>query len=151
MSKKSSVERESGVVRRLAERLPAVRKHDLLRLNRASARSVDVSDLPEGPAARLGMGPTLARRPASQRPSLLREAIVKEMARQNLTAYALTQRAKLFCNTLSQAAVYEFLKGQRQLEVSYADALLRALRLEIVSRRTRGIDSKVPGPRRKTA
>jgi len=149
MGKKSSV--EPRAVRRSAGRLPAVRAEDLLRLKRASARAVDTSDLPERPNAALGARPSAARLLSAERPSLLREAIVKEMARQNLTAYALTKHAKVFCETLSQSAVYEFLKGQRQLEVRYADALLRTLRLQIVPNRARALDPKTLSSRRRTA
>lgn len=137
------------LVHKSAERLPAARAEDLLRLKRASAGPVDTSDLPERPNGALGAGASVTRGLEAGPPSLLREAIVKEMARQNLTAYGLTKRARSYCETLSQAAVYEFVKGQRQLAVRYADALLRALGLQIVSDRTRAVDQKAP--RRKTA
>jgi hypothetical protein len=53
----------------------------------------------------------------------------------HLTAYRLWQIARVHYPPLSQAAVHEFLKGQRQLELPSVEALLAAVQLDIVSRK----------------
>jgi hypothetical protein len=49
------------------------------------------------------------------RKSVIRDAVDREMRRLNLTVYRLWQLARAHYPLLSQAAVHEFLKGQRQL------------------------------------
>jgi hypothetical protein len=67
--------------------------------------------------------------------SLIREAILSEVSRRDMTPYRLWKEARVHCPTLSQSAVQEFLKGQRQIELPYAEALLAALSLVVVPRR----------------
>src|SRR5438309_1082696 len=66
------------------------------------------------------------------RKSIIREAVARQMKRLHLTAYRLWQLARGHCPTLSQSAVHEFLKGQRQLELPSVEALLAAMNLRIV-------------------
>jgi hypothetical protein len=77
------------------------------------------------------------------RKSIIREAVAGQMKRLHLTAYRVWQLARSYCPTLSQSAVHEFLKGQRQLELPSVEALLAAVQLRIVRRTT--------GARRQTA
>jgi len=49
-----------------------------------------------------------------------------------MTPYRLWKEAMSYCPTLSQSAVHEFLKGQRQIELPYAEALLAAMNLEVI-------------------
>ena len=93
------------------------------------AGPIDTSDIPEqkGPFKRV-------RRDANgrlPRRSLVRDAVRDEMERRKLTVYRVWKDARAFCATLSQSAVSEFLKGQRELELPYAEALLRALGLTV--------------------
>jgi hypothetical protein len=69
------------------------------------------------------------------RKSMIREAVTQRMQELHLTAYRLWQLARVHCATLSQSAVHEFLKGQRQLEVPSAEALLAAVHLRIAKSR----------------
>ena len=71
------------------------------------------------------------------RKSVIREAVAREMQRLQLTAYRLWQMARGYYPTLSQAAVHEFLKGQRQLELPSIEALLRAVNLQVVRKRVK--------------
>jgi hypothetical protein len=49
-----------------------------------------------------------------------------------MTAYRLWQLARAHYPPLSQAAVHEFLEGQRQLELPSIEALLAAMNLRVV-------------------
>jgi hypothetical protein len=62
---------------------------------------------------------------------MIRDAIVRELEHLEMTPYRLWKEAKTRCPTLSQSAVHEFIKGQRQLELPYAEALLAAMNLGI--------------------
>jgi hypothetical protein len=64
--------------------------------------------------------------------SIIREAVSREMQRLHLTAYRLWQLARAHYPPLSQAAVHEFLKGQRKLELPSVEALLAAVNLRVV-------------------
>jgi hypothetical protein len=66
-----------------------------------------------------------------QRKSIIRDAIKRELALRKMTPYRLWKEARGFCPTLSQSAVHEFIKGQRQLELPYAEALLTAVNLGV--------------------
>jgi hypothetical protein len=63
---------------------------------------------------------------------MIREAVVQQMNALHLTAYRLWQRARAHYPPLSQSAVHEFLKGQRQLELPSVEALLAAVDLRVV-------------------
>jgi hypothetical protein len=63
---------------------------------------------------------------------MIRDAVAREMRRHHLTAYRLWQIARTHYPSLSQAAVHEFLKGQRQLELPSIEALLAAVHLRLV-------------------
>jgi hypothetical protein len=87
----------------------------------------------EGPA--LGSNPI--RRDADGRiikppPSRIRSAILNELGRRQMTRYELWKTAHQSCPTLPQSAVYEFLRGFRQIGLGYLDALLAALDLDLV-------------------
>jgi hypothetical protein len=139
--------RKSGagkVVRKSAADIPAATDEDLARLRNAMAGPIDISDIAEhrGPSTRL-VRDANGRLP---RRSLIRDAIKRELERSNMTPYRLWKEAKVHCSTLSQSAVHEFLKGQRQLELPYAEALMTAVHLGIVRKKAR---TKKTGPRPK--
>ena len=92
---------------------------------------IDTSDIPE----RRGRFHRLKRDEMGRLPprkSLIRDAIVRELERLEMTPYRLWKEAKAYCPTLSQSAVHEFIKGQRQLELPSAEALMAAVNLGIV-------------------
>ena len=80
------------------------------------------------------------------RKSVIRDAVAREMRRLNLTVYRLWKMARQHYPLLSQAAVHEFLKGQRQLELPSVEALLTAVNLQVVSKKV----ANRTLPRRKT-
>jgi hypothetical protein len=67
-----------------------------------------------------------------RRESMIRDAVDQRRKQLGLTAYRLWKRALPFHANLSKAAVSEFLKGQRQLELPSAEALLAAVGLRVV-------------------
>jgi len=84
------------------------------------------------------------------RKSMIRDAVTRQMRRLQLTAYRLWQLAQAHYPPLSQAAVHEFLKGQRQLELPSVEALLAAVNLRIVRKNAaqRGQTRRAPKHRR---
>jgi hypothetical protein len=66
--------------------------------------------------------------------SIIREAVMRQMQDLGLNVYRLWQRARAYYPPLSQSAVHEFIKGQRQLELPSVEALLAAVDLRVVRR-----------------
>jgi len=103
---------------------------DLDRLREAMQGTIDTSDISE----RASFKP-LQRDPNGvlpRRRSMFREAIEQRRKQLHLTPYRLWKMALPFHPSLSQAAVHEFLKGHRELELPSAEALLAAVNLRIV-------------------
>lgn len=122
----------SHVVRRSAKSLPKTTEGDLARLRSAMGGEIDTAEIPESKGA-----PSRVKRDASgrmgtkQRPSLIREAILKELGRRQMTRYELWKSAREHCATLPQSAVYEYLRGQREIGLPYAEALMAAVGLGV--------------------
>jgi len=126
MQKKSV---QSKVVRTMSKDVSAPSKADLARLREAMRGQIDTCEIAEKRSfSRLQRGPE----GELPRPSMIRDAIEGQRRRRNITVYALWQKARVFHPSLSQAAVHEFLKGQRQLELPSAEALLAAADLKVV-------------------
>jgi hypothetical protein len=128
MRKKSAT---GKIVKKRAVDVAPASDADLARLRRAMNGPIDTSDIPEhkGRFDRLKRDST-GRLPI--RRSIVRDAIVRQLKHLNMTPYRLWKEAKTHCPTLSQSAVHEFIKGQRQLELPYAEALMAATHLGIV-------------------
>ena len=128
------------VVRKSAAEVPPASPADLDRLRAAAAGRIDTTDIPERREFQR------LRRDAAGGPprkSVIREAVQREMERSRLTAYRLWRLARAYSPTLSQSAVSEFLKGQRQLELPSVEALLAAVRLRVVpEKNARGRESQ---------
>jgi hypothetical protein len=106
--------------------------------------SIDTSEIPERQRFLRLKRDTSGKVPP--RKSVIRDAVAREMRRLNLTVYRLWQLARAHYPLLSQAAVHEFLKGQRQLELPSVEALLTAVNLQVVRKNA----AKRSPPRRKT-
>ncbi len=127
MSKRSVVRK---VVRKSAGEIPPASRADLDRLRAAMQSGIDTSEIPERRKfARLQRD---ADGGLPLRKSIIREAVVRQMRHLHLTAYGLWKLARAHYPPLSQAAVHEFLKGQRQLELPSVEALLAAANLRVV-------------------
>ena len=134
MKKKSA---EGRQIRRSASEIATATPNDLTRLRKAMAGRVDTSEIPE-----LLPGSARAQRDAAgHRPtpaaSPIREAILRELETQQLTRYQLWKRARIHCPTLPESAVYEFLRGQRQIGLQYVEALMAAASLTVQHQRPR--------------
>jgi hypothetical protein len=119
------------IIRKSAADIPPATEADLARLRAAMKGPIDTSDIPE----LQGRFHRLKRDSAGQLPtrkSVIRDAIVRELEHLKMTPYRLWKEAKAHCPTLSQSAVHEFIKGQRQLELPYAEALMAAVQLGVV-------------------
>ncbi len=127
MPKKSVATR---TVRKSAAAIPSASSADLDCLRAAMRRTVDTSDIPERrKSVRLQRDASGA---LPRRKSIIREAVERERRHRRLTVYRLWQLARAHYPPLSQAAVHEFLKGQRQLELPSVEALLAAVELRVV-------------------
>jgi hypothetical protein len=93
--------------------------------------SIDTSDIPERRAIHRLRRDADGRLPP--RKSVIREAVRRQMRRLRFSGYRLWQLARAHYPALSQSAVHEFLKGERQLELPSIEALLAATNLRVVS------------------
>src|SRR5512135_2617295 len=104
-----------GVACHPTKSLPKTTEGGLARLRSAMEGEIDTAEIPEAKGA-----PSRVRRDASgrietrKRPSLIREAILKELGRRQMTRYELWKAAREHCATLPQSAVHEYLRGQRE-------------------------------------
>jgi len=106
-------------------------------------KNIDTTEIPErrpGRAVRARRLPEGARRTVPG--SVIREAIRRELGRRQITRYELWKRARAYWPTLSESAVYEFLRGERQIGLDYVEALLAAVDLEVCRRNEVVLDAR---------
>ena len=139
MPKKSTA---TSTVRKSARQIPRPSAADLDRLRAAMHDRIDTREIPErGEFHRLRRD-TSGRIPP--RPSIIRDAVAREMEARHLTVYRLWQIARGHYPALSQSAVHEFLKGHRQLELPSVEALLAAVDLHVVRKGRRMPQERTP-------
>ncbi len=119
-------------VQKSASEIAPASARGLERLRKAMAGDIDTSEIPERRSGRA----TRARRSSrgrliAPRRSAIRDAILRELGRRQITRYELWKRARVHGPTLSESAVYEFLRGERQIGLEYVEALLAAVGLEV--------------------
>jgi hypothetical protein len=127
MPKKSAANK---TVRKSAAQVPPASRTDLERLHAAMQGRIDTTEVPERRKFQRLERDANGRLPP--RKSMIREAIAQEMQRLHLTVYRLWLLARAHYPALSQSAVHEFLKEQRQLELPSIEALLAAVNLRVV-------------------
>jgi hypothetical protein len=93
---------------------------------------IDTSDIPERKIGSARVWRDAQGRLPKRVPNMVSDAILKELGRRKMTRYELWKAARAHCATLPESAVYEFLRGQRQIGVKYLEAMLVALKLRIV-------------------
>jgi hypothetical protein len=124
------------VRRQASDRLRAT-PEDLARLRAGAQGPIDTSDIPEstGPINRVVRDPDgrLPQPIPSLRESPIRRAILDQLERRQMTRYQLWQTAKEYCPSLPSSAVYEYLRGQREIGTPYAEALMKAVGLVVVA------------------
>ena len=129
MPGKSAVSK--GARRKASEVRPATAA-DLARLRAAASGPIDTSDIPERTGAPRRVERDARGRLPSPSGGLIRGALLAAMERRGMSRYALWAAARQRCDTLSQSAVYEYLRGHRDIGTRYAEALLQAAGLSIV-------------------
>jgi len=105
---------------------------DLARLRETMRCPVQTDDIPElkgteAPVCRDASG-NLPRREFGP----LRRAILESLDDHGMTRYELWKKARTYCGTLPRSAVYEYLRGVRDIGVEYAEALMMAANLKVV-------------------
>ncbi len=125
-----------GIVRKTADQIPPATKADLERLSRAMVRS-DAEARRNGGDVSVSEPRRLIRnangRITKPPPGRIRSAILAELGRRQMSRYRLWKIARKDCPTLTQSAVYEFLRGVRQLRLGYVEAMLWALNLRVIT------------------
>ena len=123
------------VVRLSAAELPVPTTEELQRMEAMMDGPVDTSDIPEttelGPRVKRDASGKLQKNQVGP----IGKAILSTLGRRRMTRYALWKKANALCPTLSQSAVYEYLRGERDIGVVYAEALLAAVGLKVVSQK----------------
>jgi len=120
------------VVRMAAADIPLTPKEELDRLEAAMAGPIDTSEISEREEIEPLVPDETGRLPRRRSP--IRVAVIRAMTRHGINASELCKRARVSCPRLSQSAVYEFLKGRRNIGLDYLDAILSALELEVAPR-----------------
>ncbi len=116
---------------------------DVARLRETMRLPVQTDEIPElkgtePPVRRDGSG-KLPRRELGP----VRRAILESLDDHGMTRHALWKKARGHCGTLSRSAVYEYLRGARDIGVEYAEALMMAADLKVVGQGR----SRSKGPR----
>ena len=124
--------KEDKIIRKTLADIKAPSPKELARVRKAMANSVDTAEIPSQifPARYPLIRDSLGRIPKKPR-SAIRDAILAELGRRNMTRYQLWKLANEHCPKLPNSAVYEFLLGKRAISVDYCEALLNALDLGI--------------------
>ena len=122
------------VVRFSADEIPARTPEDMARLKAAMDIPVEPSEdlessLPIGPEVRRDASGRIMKRSLGQ----LRAAILAALDHHEMTRYELWKKAHAHCDSLSASAVYEYLRGEREIGSEYMEALMEAARLKVVA------------------
>jgi hypothetical protein len=125
------------IIRMSAGEGRATTAQDLARLEETMRRPVQTDDIPElkGTEALVcrDTSGNLPRRELGP----VRRAILESLDDRGMTRYELWKKARAHCGTLSRSAVYEHLRGVRDIGVEYAEALMMAADLKVVGQRPR--------------
>ena len=130
-------------VRKSASELAPPSARALERLRGAMESDIDTSEIPERrPRRAMRARRSLEGSPIAPPKSAIRNAIRRELGRRQITRYELWKQARVHCPTLSESAVYEFLRGERQIGLEYVEALLAAVDLEVRHRDETALDAR---------
>jgi hypothetical protein len=97
---------------------------------------INTSDIPETKK----LGPRLERDASGKLPERplgpIRKAILAALGRHQMTRYRLWQKARTMHPSLAQSAVYEYLRGQRDIGVASVEALMAAAGLHVTAKKS---------------
>jgi len=105
---------------------------DLARLRETMRRPVRTDDIPELKGTEAPVRRDVSGKLPRRQLGPVRRAIWESLDDHGMTRYELWKRARTYCGTLSRSAVYEYLRGVRDIGVEYAEALMTAADLRIV-------------------
>lgn len=128
---KTTVEGENGW--RVAGHVPPATPERLAELLTTRDSPVDTSDIPERTGRAIRLKRDAEGRLPAGRESPIRRAILAALGRRKMNRYQLWDEARQHCSTLSQSAVYEFLRGQREIGLPYVEALMQAAGLTVTA------------------
>ena len=131
-----------------ANELPAPTPEDMARLEAAMDIPVEPGEDDEfpwdGPEVQRDASGKIPRQPLGQ----LRTAILASLSYHKMTRYELWKKANAYCSTLTASAVYEYLRGTREIKSEYVEALMKAAMLKVVKQG--GSSSSKVGPKKGT-
>jgi hypothetical protein len=115
--------------------VPKTSKAELARVVALMDEPIDTSDIPEHkgplrPIKRDAEG-RLPEPLPELRDSPIRLAILAQLGLLHMNRYQLWKKARLRCARLPRSAVYEYLRGQRPIGVTYIEALIEAADLAV--------------------
>jgi hypothetical protein len=121
----------SNIVRKSAGDISPPTPEHLTHLLATMDGPIDTSEIPEtkGPTRRVKRD--VEGRLPKRSESPLRSAILAALKQRQMTRYQLWQNAHAYCETLTASAVYEYLRGQRDIGVPYVEALMKAAGLVV--------------------
>jgi len=122
------------VVRKSAKRIRRSTAGELARLANQADEPVDTSDIPERIEPCNRVVRDADGRIVKPQQSPIRAAILAEVRRRGISGHRLWKEARIYCDTIPESAVYEFLAGKRQVGLAYLDAMLEAMDLTVGSR-----------------
>jgi hypothetical protein len=131
MQKRSNKHR----VQRSAGELPWTSPEEIERIGSIPDDAIDPSDCPELQGNRRPVREAPGR-PIPPNPGPIARIILRRLGRLQMTRYELWKGARDQCPTLSQSAVYGFLRGDRDIGVKYLEAILDAAGLRVGTARS---------------
>jgi hypothetical protein len=129
MPKQSKV---GKMIRRSAGDGHATTTQDLARLRVTMRRPVQTDDIPELKGTEAPVSRDASDHLPRRELGPVRRAILESLDDRGMTRYELWKKARAHCGTLSRSAVYEYLRGVRDIGVEYAEALMAAANLTVV-------------------
>jgi hypothetical protein len=106
---------------------------DVADLRKAMRRPVCTDDIPELKGTEASVSRDNSGNLPKRRLGPVRQAILQSLDDRGMTRYELWKKARAQCRTLSRSAVYEYLRGVRDIGVEYAEALMMAAELKVVA------------------
>jgi hypothetical protein len=110
----------------------ATTARDLARLRETMRRPVQTDDISELKGTEAPVCCASSGKLPASRLGPVRRAILESLDDHKMTRYELWKKARAHCGTLSRSAVYEYLRGARDIGVQYAEDLMMAAKLKVV-------------------
>jgi hypothetical protein len=129
MPKKSKA---GKIVRISAGEGHATTAQDVARLRKSMRHPIQTDDIPELKGTEPRVHRDASRNLPTRRLGPVRQAILESLDDHGMTRYELWKKARAHSGTLSRSAVYEYLRGVRDIGIESAEALMTAANLKVV-------------------